>query len=209
MKTLGHWLGMALGLWAVGVLAQGEPVLTVLEKSYAAAELGLQPNATECREVEPLIKGVIGPLFADYCRTAGISVSADELKDYCRRQLPDEGLFTETWAAWAPNGVQWKARQEASAQMMVWKLQKSLFAKYGGRVIRSDWTSPQAFDAMFAYVAEREKAGDFEILDARLKLRFWECLRTPKDPLVPAEEGRTLIEEHPVDRRKRLAQANP
>ena len=53
-----------------------------------------------------------------------------------------------------------------------------------------------------------ESAGDFTIPDEQLRIRFWECLRTPKYPLVSGEEARALIEEHPADRQK-LLRADP
>ena len=151
----------------------------------------------------------VGPLFTEYCDKNGVSVGEEDLKDYCRRQLSDKSLFVETWAEWTPTGNLRKARQQAIVELTLWKLQKSLFEKYGGRVSLGEWTPPQAFDALFAYVAEREKAGDFTIHDERLKMRFWKCLRTPKDPLVPEDEGRSALAEHPVDRQKRRQQVEP
>ncbi len=175
------------------------PVLTVLGKAYTASELGLTSTAAECRELEPLTKGVIGPLFADYIEKAEISVSEEDLRDFCRRQLSEGELFTEVWPEWAPQGMRWRARQKALIQLMGWKLQLSLFNRYGGRVIHNEWAQPQAFDAMFAYVVERETDGDFSIHDAQLKLRFWECLRQPSALLLSEEEGRPILEAHPAE----------
>lgn len=178
-------------------------VLRVFDSFYAASELGLPPHATTCRELEPLVKALMGPLFARYCEKAGISVGEEDLKEYCRRQLPGDVPFAEVWAEWAPGGGQWRMRKLAIAQLTMWKLQKSLFDKYGGRVTRVDGAQPQAFDAMIAYAAERESAGDFTIPDEQLRIRFWECFRTPKDPLVSGEDARALIEAHPADRLRR------
>lgn len=214
MKTngAGRWIRWAICLCAGTVFAGEAPpplVLRVFGDFYDAADLGLSASASGCRELEPLTKAIIGPLFADYCEKTGIAVGEEDLKEYCRRQLPAGASFIETWAEWAPNGNRRKARQEASARLAVWKLQKSLFEKYGGQVARSEGFPPQAFDAMCAYVAEREEAGDFVILDRQLRIRFWECFRTPKSPLVPADAGRALIEEHPADRQNRGPQAEP
>ena len=97
----------------------------------------------------------------------------------------------------------------AIAELTMWKLQQSLFEKYGGRVARVAGAQPQAFDAMCAYVAEREQAGDFTIHDARLKILFWECLRAPKCPPLAGAEARALIAEHPADRRASRAAPAP
>ena len=209
MKSAARWVVVVICLWAFPVFSAEPLVLRIFHDFQTAAELGLSPNATECRELEPLTKGVIGPLFADFCQKNGVVAGQADLKEYCRKQLDAEALFKEAWAEWAPNGSQWRARQAAVVELTMWKLQKALFEKYGGRVIQNTGNQPQAFDAMVAYVAEREKAKDFTILDARLKLRFWECLRRPKMGLVSEETGRPLIEEHPVDRRKRKRSKAP
>ena len=146
MKTAGRGWVLAMGLWAAGAWAEPakEPlVLRVFNDFYTATELGLAPQASECRDLEPLVKGVVGPLFADYCDKNGISVGEEDLKDYCRRQLSDESLFIETWAEWTPTGNSRKARQQAIVELTMWKLQKSLFAKYGGRVIQGEWAPPR------------------------------------------------------------------
>ena len=202
----GRWLGLAAILWvatASGEETKDALILRVFDSFYTASELEMPANASTCRELEPLVKTLMGSLFADYCEKAGISVGEEDLKEYCRRQLPGDVPFEEAWAQWAPGGGQWRMRKLALAQLTMWKLQKSLFERYGGRVARVGGAQPQAFDAMCAYAAEREAAGDFTFHDARLEIRFWECLRAPKDPLVSGEDARALIAEHPADRLKR------
>ncbi|GEM_PF-5051887 len=177
----------------------GEPlVLMVLGRSYTALELGLSANASECRDLEPLTKAIIGPLFADYITENRLSVSDEELRDFCRRQLPEGELFSEVWAEWSSHGARWRERQEAVMQLTVWKLQLSLFNRYGGRVTKTPGVQPQAYDAMFAYIAERGKAGDVIFFDDHLELRFWECFRQPSAPLLSEEEGRPLLEANPA-----------
>ena len=212
MKNPGRGLVVALALWAATASGEDTPaplVLRVFQDFYTAPQLHLAPGATECRDLEPLIKAVLGPLLTDYCEKNGVAATEADLKDYCRRLLPEGGLFKEAWAEWQPTGRQWRLRQQAAVELTFWKLQKSLFETYGGRVERTGGEPPQAFDAVCAYVTEREQAGDFTIHDARLKIRFWECLRTPKGGLVPAEAGRALIAEHPLERAKRLAAEDP
>ena len=212
MKTAGRWLFWMAAFWAATAFGEENSaplVLRVFQDFYTAPQLGLAVDATECRDLEPLIKSVLGPLLADYCVKNRISVTEEDLKDYCRRMLPEGASFKDAWAEWAPTGTQRGMRQKAMVQLTFWKMQKSLFEQYGGRVERNGGEPPQAFDAICTYVSEREQAGDFTIHDARLKIRFWECLRTPKGMLVPAEEGRALIEEHPLDRAKRMMSEEP
>ena len=197
------WMGVVvvtLGCWipALAEDTQDIPVLTVLGNTYTASELGLLAAASECRELEPLTKAIIGPLFAEYIKASRISISEEELRDFCRRRLTEGELFTEVWAEWSPHGKRWRARQEAVMQLTVWKLQLALFNQYGGRVIRNSRAQPQAFDAMLAYVAERAKVGEVIIFDDQMEFRFWECFRQPLAPLLSAEEGRPLLEKHPA-----------
>ena len=190
---------------AVADEASAPPALTVLGRSFAASELGNPAPNSDCRALEPMAKAVMGPLFAVFTEQAGLAVSEDEVKDYCRRLLADadEKTIAETWEQWKPKGTQWKARQEAVMRLSVWKLQRSLYEKYGGRVVWGTGAPPQAFDGMAAYLAERETAGDFAIFDEQLRIRFWECLRAPKGPVFSARQGRVLIEEHPAERQRR------
>jgi len=192
---------LLVGLWAVSAFAGDTnvpPVLTVLGESYTASGLGLVEEAAECRELEPLTKAIMGPLFAEYIAENSISVSDEDLRGFCRRRLNEGELFTDVWAEWSPHGTQWRARQQAIMQLTIWKLHLSLFERYGGRVTQNPWAQPQAFDAMLAYVAEQEESGKLVIHDSRLKLRFWECFRHPRDPLLSEEEGRLLLEAHPA-----------
>jgi len=189
------------GLWAVSAFAgdtNSPLILTVLGNSYTALELGLVDGATECRELEPLTKAIIGPLFSKYITENKLSVTDEELKRFCRRRLSEGELFIEVWAEWSPHGKRWQERQAAIMQLTVWKLQLSLFNQYGGRVIRNSRAQPQAFDAMLAYVAERAKAGEIIIFNDQLEFRFWECFREPSELLLPEEEGRPLLEAYPA-----------
>ena len=207
-----RWLWAAAVLWAVAGQAAPDPlVLRMFDAFHSASELGLATNAATCAELEPLVKAVIGPLFADYAARNDLAVGEADLKEYCRRLAPaaDDATFADAWEQWKPGGGQWRLRQQAAAELALWKLQKSLYERYGGRVVCVAGAPPQAFDAMCAYVAEREQAGDFTIHDARLKIRFWECLRAPKCPPLAGAEARALIAEHPAERRASRAAPAP
>jgi len=61
-----------------------------------------------------------------------------------------------------------------SARMFVkrWKVNKALFAKYGGRVIFQQ-AGPEPLDAYRDFLREQEKNGAFQILDEKYKNAFW------------------------------------
>lgn len=61
-----------------------------------------------------------------------------------------------------------------SARMFVkrWKVNKALFAKYGGRVIFQQ-AGPEPLDAYRDFLKEQEKNGAFQILDKQYQAPFW------------------------------------
>lgn len=212
MKTRLLGLVLATGLWTVAAGAEQNPaplVLRVFGDFHTAADLGLSAEAVECRELTPFVMAVVEPLLAAYRQQAGIAVTEDDLMEYCRRQLPEDASFKEAWAEWQPGGSRWGFRERSAVELAAWKLQKALFAEYGGGVLRNPGGQPQAIGALVALAAAREEAGDFTIYNERLRMRFWECLRLGWGKLVPEEQGRKLIEQHPADRVQRPAPAAP
>lgn len=64
----------------------------------------------------------------------------------------------------------------ARQTIVAWKLNKSLFDKYRGRVVyRQD--GPEPLDAYAAFLADRKKEGAFGIYDADLQAAFWDALQ--------------------------------
>jgi hypothetical protein len=53
-----------------------------------------------------------------------------------------------------------------------WKVQRSLYKRYGGRVLVSAFGA-QAIDGQQTYLREEEKRGSFEIFDPGLRAAFW------------------------------------
>ena len=63
-------------------------------------------------------------------------------------------------------------RQMARQFVRSWKINKALFAKYGGRVIFQQ-AGPEPLDAYRDFLREQEKKGAFRILDEKYKAPFW------------------------------------
>ena len=195
------WLAVALGAAAAGAAEVQAPlVVRIFDDFRTAADLGFPPGATDCQSLTPFVMAVVEPLLVNFSRSEQIDVTEEDLKDCCRRQLPEGASFREAWAEWEPGGSRWGARQRLAVDLKAWKLQQALFARYGGQVLPRPGGQPLALDAIVALVAEREQAGDLTFYDERLKIRFWECLRFGWGRPVAAEEGRPLIEQHPLDR---------
>jgi hypothetical protein len=60
----------------------------------------------------------------------------------------------------------------ARETIVAWKLNKTLFDRYRGRVVLQR-TGPEPLDAYAAFLADRKKAGAFGIYDAELEAAFW------------------------------------
>lgn len=63
-------------------------------------------------------------------------------------------------------------RKAATPVIEWWKFNRSLYTKRGGRILFQQG-GLEAFDATRAWLMERERAGDFVILDSTLTTGFW------------------------------------
>jgi hypothetical protein len=63
------------------------------------------------------------------------------------------------------------------ASLMDWKVCKSLYAKYGGRVGMGSLGAWTAFDGQNALLREHHEAGDIKFHDAEFEQAFWEHAR--------------------------------
>jgi len=63
-------------------------------------------------------------------------------------------------------------RRNARQFVRSWKINKVLFAKYGGRVIFQQ-AGPEPLDAYRDFLREQEKKGAFQFLDKQYRASFW------------------------------------
>jgi len=63
-------------------------------------------------------------------------------------------------------------RDMGNALIRNWKINKSLYEQYGGRIAYQQM-GPEPIDAYRAFLEERQKAGDFSILNPELGEAFW------------------------------------
>lgn len=188
-------------------------VLTMLGQSYTASELEIPFYLPKFMGTGVLGVKIHSTILRAYADQNNFQVSEEELKEFCRLQTPTaeemgtksipSHLFEETWAEWQKDESEDGMQKFAAAELEAWKYQKSFFDRYGGRVGVREMVTPLAFDAMIAYLAEREAAGDFAIHDRKLRALFWKWTRKPREPLVSEEEGRVAFAEHPAERWKR------
>ena len=206
--SVGRWL--AVGLWASAAWAQPAPepvVVTVLGTNYVARELGIENGADERRRALAVLVQIQRGIFDAYGMRAEFEVGEAELKEYCRQLIPTgaelgstidtSNWFEKTWAEWQEGGTRSDERAMAASDIHLWKISQSLFERYGGRVYGVPMGPPLALEANWAYLAEREAAGDFAIPDAELRAEYWKRLRELKPPEATEIDGPATFARSP------------
>ena len=102
---------------------------------------------------------------------------------------------------------QMRASRRNVAQHFVrsWKINKSLFERYGGRVIFQQ-AGPEPVDAYRDFLREQERNGAFTILNKELEPSFWNYFTNDKmHTFYPNDEGKKFMQtpwwmmEKPID----------
>lgn len=84
-------------------------------------------------------------------------------------------------------------RQNARQFVRSWKINKALYAKYGGRVIFQQ-AGVEPLDAYRDFLREQEKNGAFRILDKKYEASFWRYFTNDAmHTFYPKEDGAKFI----------------
>ncbi len=86
-------------------------------------------------------------------------------------------------------------RRFAGWMVANWKLQRHLYQEYGGGRILWQQAGLEAFDAMHAWLKQREKAGDFAISDPLLHEQFYAYWTTVEHGESLSDDPRFIEEE--------------
>lgn len=159
-----------LATMADGSIVEFEPA----PLPVAATVLGDDIHTDDAREVQEVI---IGTLFDRYAEQHGISVTDAELDAYLdklRRGMRAHGLTAADDLS-PEETVQAERMQRDMGRAMIlrWKINRSLYRQYGGRIIFQQ-LGPEPIDAYRAYFEERHAAGDFAIHEAAFETAFWD-----------------------------------
>jgi heat shock protein HslJ len=166
VMTDGH---LFLTTKADGSIIEFEPA----ERPLAATVLDEEVHTSDARDMQEI---VLTQLFDRYAEDKGIGVTDAEIDAFVedmRRGMRAEDLtaaddLTPEEAAQAEQ----MRRDMARAMIRQWKLNRALYAQYGGRVIYQQ-LGPEPLDAYRSYLEERQAAGDFKIHDKALQEQFW------------------------------------
>ncbi|MCR4336184.1 MAG: hypothetical protein NUV91_00035 [Candidatus Omnitrophica bacterium] len=85
--------------------------------------------------------------------------------------------------------------QTAKQVVQVWKINKSLYEKYGGRVVLQQ-LGPEPWDAHRQFLKEKEKQKSFQIADTQLQKLFWEYFTNEGlHQFYPPEKEKTAFDK--------------
>ncbi len=160
-----------LATMADGSIIEFEPLAgasaitaTVLEEPIRTGEVG------------ELRQAILGRLFDRYAAEHDIESKRDEVDTFVgnlREGIRENGLdtgddLTEEEAV----TLETMRRDMGAALIRQWKINRSLFETYGGRIIYQQF-GPEPLDAYRRFLLERRDAGDFSINDPTLADAFW------------------------------------
>jgi heat shock protein HslJ len=159
-----------LATMADGSIIEFEPLPAVV-----ATVLGEKVRANDASEMQAAI---VTNLLDRYAADHGIEVGEAELDaylDHMRRGMAAEGLTTGEDDLTPEERMEVDAMRRQMGQAMIrqWKINKSLYEAYGGRIIYQQF-GPEPLDAYRSYFEERQQAGDFSIDDPAMAESFWQ-----------------------------------
>ncbi|MCE9671070.1 hypothetical protein LY474_24980 [Myxococcus stipitatus] len=174
----------------------GKPVAIVLGREIRREEL-LPPEQTrkteppsstpadrEAVELMNLQRRLLQPLLKKYVEQKKLEPTKKELQD-CTAAFVAMDERNKAENAKIPKADAASSERICQGFVVAWKVQRALHRQYGGDIIFQQ-AGPEAVGAYPGFLEERQKAGDFQILDPDLSRRFWERIR--KGPGIRVEQ---------------------
>lgn len=158
----------------------------------ACAAFGLAGNAlaapvaevlgedVDAADTDQLRAAVLTPLLDHFAVEQGIMVEEAEIDafvDTMERGLRAEGLTAEdSLTPEERTEVTTMRRDMGRAMIRQWKINRALYAQYGGRIIYQQF-GPEPLDAYREFLEQQQTAGAFEFRDAAREADFWRYFR--------------------------------
>lgn len=153
---------------------------------------------------------VLGLLLEQYAVEKKITVSDEETAKLLAR-LDEAEKAHQAKGAESPKNMLSPADQKELAKLRdsmfrelikSWKVNKALFAQYGGRVIYQQ-SGPEPLDAYRKFLEARMKAGAFILSDKKYEADLWRIFRDDQlHDFAPKDQRATLINTPPWQRKK-------
>ena len=158
-----------------------EPAVDVV-----AVVLGEEIQRTPGMDGRQLMGIVLGSLLERYVAENDLEPTEEEIDALVEVRAARPGPGGEPW----PPEV---LRESARHIVRAFKINRSLYEQYGGRVIFQQM-GPEPLDAYRAFLEERQEAGDFRILAPGLLDGFWEYFVDDSiHSFYPSEEAERVM----------------
>lgn len=162
--VLGAFHGIPSSVKALSPQEKKEKIGTVFSKPVYREDLKTSKDQTLEAELHRLF---LEPVYAKFLKENRAKIEPndkeiDQVADYFAKKFKDE--------------LKGNPKDFARFMLSNWKLQKHLYDNYGGGRILWQQAGQEAFDATRTWLESREKAGDFEVSDPKLKetmLLYW------------------------------------
>jgi len=165
-KRDGHLL---LATMADGSIIEFDPLPPI-----AATAFGEALHASDASELQSMM---VTRVLDRYAAERDLRVEDAELTvfvDNMRRGMAAEGLTAdEGLTAEEMQQVDAMRRKMGFAMIRQWKINKSLYKTYGGRIIYQQ-LGPEPLDAYRQYFEQRQTAGDFTFENPVMEAQFWD-----------------------------------
>jgi len=132
----------------------------------------------EVRTTDPaqMQEAILTRLFDEYAAQHGIEASDAEIMDFTeelKRGMHEDGLTAEDDLT-PDEAIQVETMRRDMARSIIrqWKINRRLYGEYGGRVIYQQF-GPEPLDAYRRFLEERQRAGDFAIVEKSFEAPFW------------------------------------
>jgi len=139
----------------------------------AATVFGEEIHAADAEELQ---NAILTRVFDRYAAERGLVAEKSEIDAFVenmKRGMAERGLTAENDLTPAEAAeVDAMRREMGRAMIRQWKINKSLYETYGGRIIYQQ-LGPEPLDAYRQYLRERNTAGDFSIADPSMAGSFW------------------------------------
>ena len=164
----------AVALFTCGALAGAQVTSAPTDgASPAATVLGEDVHTTD---PETLQQAILTPLLGRYAAEHGIEAEPAEIDafvEHLRQGLAADGLTAEEGLTPEETAeIDGLRNDMARAIIRQWKINKALYAQYGGRISYQQ-LGPEPLDAYRKFLEQRQAEGAFGIQDPALADGFW------------------------------------
>ena len=173
MRRCSVLTGIAFLVGVLSISGVAMAASNVNESPAVATLFGETVTATDPAELQ---RTILSALFDEYAREHEIKADdfeIDAFVDSLRRGMAEHGLTAENELTPDEAAELQVARREMARSIIrQWKINRSLYREYGGRIIYQQ-LGPEPLDAYRKFLEDRSAQGAFVIHDEALAKDFW------------------------------------